>query len=161
MDDWKEGIMAIIRWYERPDFFRIGGEMERLQREMNKLYSDFFGKGEAPSRLGVFPPVNVSEDTKNLYVHAELPGIAPEELEISVHGETLTIRGERKLPEADENVSYHRREREGGRFHRVISLPTQIDPEAVDARFQNGVLKVVLPKTPEAQLKQIKVKSEQ
>jgi HSP20 family protein len=156
----QEVPMAIIRWYERPDFFRIGEEMERLQREMNRLYSDFFGRGESTFRLGVFPHVNVSEDSENLYVRAELPGIMPEDIEISVQGETLTLRGEKKLPEAGENVNYHRREREGGLFRRIISLPTKINPEAVDARFTNGVLKVILPKAPEVRPKEIKVKVE-
>jgi HSP20 family protein len=152
--------MAIIRWYERPEMFRVGEEMERLQREMNKLYSSFFGGSEAPFRLGVFPHVNVSEDADNLYVYAELPGIKPNDIDISVQGETVTLRGERKLPETGENVSYHRREREGGSFRRVISLPTKINPDAVEAKFTNGVLKVTLGKAPEVKPKQIKVKVE-
>ena len=149
--------MAIIRWYDRPDFSKMGEDLERLQRQMTKLYSGFLGRGESPFRIGVFPPVNVSEDSKNLYVRAELPGIKPEEVEVSVEGETLSLRGERKLAETAENVNYHRREREGGVFRRTISLPTRIDPEGVDAKFINGTLKVILPKAPEVRPKQIRV----
>lgn len=151
--------MAIVRWYERPDPRGLGGQMERMQREMNRLFSDFFGRGAAPVQSGVFPPLNVTEDQENLYVRAELPGILPDDLEISVEGETLSLRGERRLPAA-ENVSYHRRERESGRFRRILTLPARINPDAVDASFKNGVLKMVLPKAEEAKPKQIRIKSE-
>lgn len=103
--------------------------------------------------------MNVSEDAENLYLYAELPGIKPEDIEISVEGESVTLRGERKL-QAAQNVSYHRRERESGRFRRIITLPTRINTEAVNAHFKNGVLKIVLPKAEEAKPKQIKVKVE-
>ena len=151
--------MAIIRWYERPDPFRPGTEMERMQREMNRLFSDFMGRGGSSSRGGVFPALNVSEDAEKLYVRAELPGIKPDEMEISVEGDTLTLRGEKKLGEAGENVNYHRREREAGRFRRILTLPSRINPEAVNASFKNGVLTITLPKAPEAKPKPIKVTS--
>jgi HSP20 family protein len=148
--------MAIIRWYEQPDFQRFSGELDRIKREMNRLFSDFRGRGSSLLHTGVFPPVNLSEDAGNLYLRAELPGIQPEDIEICVEGETLTLKGERKLA-ATENVSFHRREREGGRFRRILSLPSRVNAEAVSAVFKNGVLKIVLPKAPEAQPKQIKV----
>jgi HSP20 family protein len=151
--------MAIIRWYERPDPRGLSDQVERMQREMNRVFTDFFGRGASPLRAGVFPPVNVTEDQENLYIRAELPGIKPEEMEISVEGETLTLRGERKLHTA-ENVSYHRREREAGRFRRILTLPARINPEGVNAIFKNGVLNVVLPKAEEARPKQIRIKSQ-
>lgn len=151
--------MALIRWYEHPEVARPGWELDRLQKEMNRLFSDFWGRGMSPFRVGVYPAVNVSEDTKNIYVRAELPGMKPDDLEISVEGDTLTLRGERKLAQAGETMNYHRREREGGRFRRVLTLPTKIDPGAVDAFFKDGVLKIVLPKAPEVMPKQIQVKT--
>ncbi len=151
--------MAIVRWYERPNIRGVGEQMERMQREMNRLFSDFTGRGASPMQAGVFPPLNVAEDQESLYVRAELPGISPEDIEISVEGETLTLRGERKLLAA-ENVSYHRREREAGRFRRILTLPMRINPETVNATFKNGVLKITLPKAEEAKPKQIKIKSE-
>jgi HSP20 family protein len=149
--------MAIIRWYDPPEAGRSGHLLDRLQREMNRIFTDF-SRG-APSRVGVFPSINLSEDQENLYLRSELPGIRPEELDISVEGETITLRGERKLAETGENVSYHRREREAGRFRRIISLPSKIDTEAVNATFKNGILKIVLPKAKEAQPKQIKIQT--
>jgi HSP20 family protein len=147
--------MAIIRWYDRPDF----SPMERLQREMNRAFSDFFGK-PSPMHAPVFPPVNLSEDEENFYLRSELPGVKPEDLDISEEGETVTLRGERKLAKAGENVSYHRRERESGRFRRTISLSARIDPERVNALFIGGVLKITLPKAKETLPTQIKIKSE-
>lgn len=156
----EDSAVAIIRWYDRPETVRPVEMLERLQREMNRIFSDFSGRRLASLQGAVFPPVNLSEDGENLYVRTELPGMKPEDLEISVEGETLTIRGEKKLAEGGENVSYHRRERESGRFRRIMTLPTRVDPENVSAAFKNGVLKIVLPKAPEVRPKQITVKSE-
>jgi HSP20 family protein len=102
----------------------------------------------------------VSEDDDNLYIRAELPGIDSESIEISVEGATLTLRGERKSKEPSGNINYHRRERETGRFRRVISFPTRINAEKVEANFKNGVLKVVLPKAEEAKPRQITIQGE-
>lgn len=152
--------MAIIRWYDHPEFTRPGDTVERLQKEMNRLFSDFMGRGIPAVRGTVFPPVNLSEDGESLYLRTELPGMKPEDIEISVEGETLTLRGERKLAEAGESVNYHRRERESGRFRRIIALPTRVNADEVSAVFRNGVLKIALPKAPDLRPKQVKVKTE-
>jgi HSP20 family protein len=134
--------------------------MGQLKKEMDRLFTDFSGRTVSTHRAGVFPPINVSEDTENLYVSSELPGIEPDSIDLSVEGETLTLRGERRLTEAGEGVNYHRREREAGRFRRIISLPTRINPDGVEALFRNGVLRIVLPKAAEARPKQVTVKTE-
>lgn len=152
--------MAIVRWYDRPATPRPFGLMDQWKREMDRLFADFTGRTVSSNRVGVFPPLNVSEDTDKLYVSAELPGIEPDDIEIHVEGDTLTLRGERKLPEAGEGVNYHRREREGGRFRRIVTLPARIDPSGVVAGFKNGVLNIVLPKAAEARPRQIKVKTD-
>ena len=152
--------MAIVRWYDRPTPPRPTGLMEQWKREMDRLFADSSGRSGSLYRAGVFPPINVSEDTDNLYVRSELPGVEPGDIEISVEGDTLTLRGERKLPEAGEGVNYHRREREAGRFRRIVTLPTRISPDGVEAIFKDGVLKIVLPKAAEARAKAIKVKTE-
>jgi HSP20 family protein len=152
--------MAIVRWYDRPASPRPLGVMEQWKQEMDRLFSDFTGRTVAPHRAGVFPPLNVSEDSEKLYVSSELPGIEPDDIEVHVEGDTLTLRGERKLPEAGEGVNYHRREREGGRFRRIVTLPVRIDPNGVEAAFKHGVLNIVLPKAAEARARQIKVRTE-
>ena len=152
--------MAIIRWSDRPSAWQGFEELDRLQQEMNRLFSSYTGERiRRAVGFGVFPPMNVSEDADNLYVRAELPGVNPEEIEISVEGDNLTLRGERRLPEIQAGVNYHRREREAGRFRRVISLSTKINPEAVDASFKNGVLQIILPKAEELKPRQIAVKT--
>ncbi len=150
--------MALIRWTERPDWYSPGTEFQRRQRDMERLFSSFAGRGASPFRSDVFPHVNVSEDADNLHVRTELPGMLPEEIDISVEGDTVTLRGERKL-HVVENVNYHRREREAGRFRRIFTLPTRVNADAVTALFKDGVLKITLPKAEEAKPKQIQIKS--
>jgi HSP20 family protein len=108
---------------------------------------------------GVFPLINVTEDNDNYYVRAELPGLRADELNISVTGDTISISGERKLPVEDKKARYHRREREAGKFSRIVSLPTQVDTGKVQARCADGILTVVLPKAEAAKPKQIAVKA--
>ena len=134
-------------------------ELERMRRQMDwlagSLSRGFFREPSA----GVFPLMNMTEGKDNFYVRAELPGLKSDDLEISVTGDTLSISGERKLPTEDENARYHRREREAGKFSRILTLPAQIDTGKVEARCTNGVLTITLPKAEEAKPKQITVKT--
>ena len=133
-------------------------ELDAARREMDRVFDSLTGFTgfRAP---GVFPPINVSEDTESVYVRAELPGIETDDLEITVEKDTLTIAGERKPAPEDENVSFHRREREWGAFRRSFSLPTRIDSEKVMARYDDGILTVTLPKAAEARPRQIAVQA--
>jgi len=108
---------------------------------------------------GVFPLMNVTEDSDNYYLRAELPGIKAEDLDISVTGDTLSIAGERKIETENENAKYHRSEREAGKFSRIITLPGQIDTGKVEAGSADGILTVVMPKAEIAKPKQISVKA--
>ena len=134
-------------------------ELERMRREIDRLSGDFTGSVFRLPTAGVFPLANVTEDQNNYYVRAELPGVRTDELDISVTGETLTLSGERNLPEESEKTSYHRREREAGSFRRVITLPARLEVEKVKAHAEDGVLTVVLPKAESAKPRQISVKS--
>ncbi len=134
-------------------------ELERMRRELDRLSGDFTGSVFRLPTAGVFPLVNVTEDHNHYYVRAELPGVRADELDISVTGETVTLSGERKLPEESDKSSYHRREREAGSFNRVISLPARLDVDKVKAHAEDGVLTVVLPKAESAKPRQIAVKS--
>jgi HSP20 family protein len=134
--------------------------MERLQGEMNRLLHHYTAGQGPTATAGVFPLLNVSEDIDNLYVRAELPGVRPEDIEITTHENKLTIKGERRIPAEGEKISYHRREREAGTFKRITTLPTQVDSHKVTATSQDGVLTLTLPKAPEVKPRQIKVKSD-
>ncbi|MCD6265460.1 MAG: Hsp20/alpha crystallin family protein [Deltaproteobacteria bacterium] len=134
-------------------------EIERMRRDMERLAQGLTGTLLREPSAGVFPLMNVTEDNDNYYVRAELPGIKANELDISVTGDSLTILGERKIHSEDEKANYHRMEREGGKFSRVLSLPGQIDTSKVEASAADGVLTVILPKAEAAKPKQITVKA--
>lgn len=134
-------------------------EFERMRRQMDAL-SDIFLRGQparASSPGAVFPLVNITEDANNYYIRAELPGMKAEDLDIQVIGRSLTIAGERTIPAEEEGATYHRREREAGKFSRIMSLPGDIDTDAVDARMDNGLLTVRIPKAEAVKPRQIAV----
>jgi HSP20 family protein len=152
--------MAIFRpvdWPTRP----WGGfdELDRMRRDMDRLLGGLTGWPSKDTVAGVFPLTNVTEDDHNYYVRAELPGMAAEEIDISITGDSLSISGERQIRAAKEGAKYHRREREAGKFSRIISVPGQIDTEKVEARCVDGVLTIIVPKAEAAKPKQITVKS--
>jgi HSP20 family protein len=95
----------------------------------------------------------------NFYVRAELPGVKPESLDISVVEGQLLLRGERKIEPEEQKAGYHRRERESGFFRRTIALPARVDPGKVSATMRNGVLTVTLPRAEEAKPRKISVKT--
>jgi HSP20 family protein len=148
--------MAIIRWTRRPFAYNPFAELDRLQGELNRLFQAVWGPEVSRRPAGVFPPVNVSEDADNVYVRAELPGVRPQDVDLAVAAETLTLSG-RRVTEQAEEVSYHRRERESGEFQRVITLPTRINPGKVRASAKNGILLVTCPKSEEVKPKKIRI----
>ncbi|UCF85795.1 MAG: Hsp20/alpha crystallin family protein [Desulfobacteraceae bacterium] len=134
-------------------------ELERMRRQMDRLTEGLTARLFREPAAGVFPLLNMTEDTDNYYVRAELPGIKSDDLDISVTGNSLSISGERKILPEDENVKYHRREREAGKFSRILNLPTQVDTTKVEARCADGILTITLPKAESAKPKQIAVKA--
>lgn len=133
-----------------------------LRDEMDRLVNDFFGPqaASAPARWAwaapSFPALNVWDDGEALYAEAEVPGLKGEDLDISVVGADLTIRG-RRGGEQREGVAYHRQERGTGEFNRVLRLPEEVDADKVEATLTDGVLLVKLPKAESAKPKKIKV----
>jgi HSP20 family protein len=134
----------------------------QLRDEMDRLVGDFFGpfSATAPARVGTasrgFPALNVWEDGETLYAEAEVPGLKNEDIDISVIGNELTIRGRRGEAQR-EGVAYHRQERGVGEFNRVLRLPIEVDANKVEATLNDGVLLVKLPKAESAKPKKIKV----
>jgi HSP20 family protein len=122
-----------------------------MQREMNRIFDSFsrnWGSGEFPEITGPFAPrMDVSEDAKAFTVRAELPGMSEKDIDLSLSGDTLTIRGEKTAEKEDKNRNYHYSERSYGSFSRSIPLPRQVDAEKVSANFRNGVLTITLPKS--------------
>jgi len=133
-------------------------QLNQMRRDMARISSALFSGPE--SRVlssGVFPAVNILEDKDSFYVRAELPGINSQDLDLQVTGRNLSISGERKIESQGDNVKYHRREREAGKFSRVVALPRDINAEKIDAKIINGMLTVTIPKSEAAKPKQIAV----
>jgi HSP20 family protein len=118
--------------------------MDRLRRQMNRLFSDFpsFDVSPAPT----FPAMNVWTNEEGVVVTAELPGCNPDNIEISVVGETLSIAGQRAPDALSEESRYHRQERSCGSFNRSFQLPFGVEADAVEATFEDGVLHIALPR---------------
>lgn len=135
-----------------------------LLREQIDTIFDEFDKGIFAREGGFVVRSNVSETDKDICITAELPGISEEDVEVSVTGNRITIKGEKKSEEEEkgeeEGREFRRVERYAGSFERMMTLPFEIDPEKVDAQVKNGVLTVTLPKPPEEveATKKVKVK---
>lgn len=130
--------------------------LNEMQHEMNRLFDRW---GNHAYGLVEFPAVNLWEENDALYLEAELPGLALEDLEIFVTGHTqLTIKGERKPPVVEKSTQ-HRQERGFGKFTRTLTLPFAVDENKVEAHFENGVLKIRLPKHEAAMPRKIEIKS--
>jgi HSP20 family protein len=136
----------------------LSREMQRLQRRLEGLYQETLSPGLSRWRPGVYPLVNISEDQDRIYVRAELPGVSPENLEITIHEGNLILRGERRIPTEEKEVNFHRREREAGFFRRVVRLPGAIDPAKVEATCKDGILTLKLAKPEQVKPRKIKVK---
>jgi HSP20 family protein len=150
--------MAIVR-------FDPFGELSQLQERINRAF-DAYGRGPGPSRhdeglmtTGAWvPPVDIYQNAEQeLVLKVELPGIAPEDIELNVNNDTLTISGEKRLSNEVKEDQYQRIERRYGTFSRSFSLPSSVDATRISAEHKNGVLTVRMPAREEAKPRQIKV----
>ena len=130
----------------------------RLFRDLEQLFGVVYGDRDGDFSPGVFPALNVTRDAESYFVSAELPGLTAEDLQISVERNKLSLAGTRKSIER-EGVSYHRRERAAGSFSRTITLPTEFEPDEVEARFDKGILTIKLPFASVAKVRQIPVQT--
>jgi HSP20 family protein len=132
--------------------------MERLHREVDRLFSDSFslaGGRTAPS----YPAINVWTNEEGAVLTAELPGVDPQDIDISVVGDTLTLSGDRQPAALEDGDKYHRRERGYGKFNRSFQLPFKVETDHVEAIFEKGVLHLSLPRAEADKPKKISVKS--
>ena len=142
--------MAITRW----DPFR---EVAALQNRVNSLFRDFNDGESSLTTTNFIPAVDIYEDEKRIVLKLEVPGIPEKDLDVTVENNTLVVKGERKFEKEEKEENFHRIERRYGSFSRAFTLPTTVETENIDAKYENGVLKLELKKKPEAQAKQIKV----
>ena len=141
--------MALVRW----DPFR---ELTALQSEVNRLFSRA-GAGDVAERQSWTPSVDVIETDDAIKLKAELAGMDPDDISIELQDNVLTVTGERKFEEEVEEDKYYRIERRYGGFSRSIALPQTADEEKIGAKYENGVLEVLVPKAEIAKPKKIAV----
>lgn len=152
--------MAIERWrpfvtLDRWDPIRLSD----VQSEVNRLFDSFFGRPStvAPGDRMWAPVVDLYETKDDVVVSFEIPGVREKDVNVSVTGDLLTVKGERRLGQEIEDESYHRLERVYGTFERTIQLPMRVQAEKVKATYRDGVLEVKLPKAEEVKPKEIKI----
>ncbi len=131
-----------------------------LREAMRELFEDRFNWEGSFARSEIRPlALDVRETEEALIVEGSLPGMKPEDVDVSISGSVLTIKGESKEEKEEEKGSYLYRERRFGAFQRTITLPAEVDVEGAEAAFKDGVLTLTLPKAEESQAKRIEVKS--
>jgi HSP20 family protein len=142
--------MSGLNWQRRWDPFRD------LQREVGRLFESLepFHQWRVERQ---FPALNLYDAGDHYILSAQLPGMAPEDVDLSITGETLTMRGERKRPEGVAEESYRRQERPFGRWTRTVTLPDRVDSTQVSASFAQGILTVSIPKAESARPRHISV----
>lgn len=138
-----------------------------LQRDINHVFEDFWRKFEngwngGDNVVGMYGPnTDITDTDTSVDVSVELPGMTEKDIEISLSGNAMTIRGEKKIEHEEDRKGIYMSERHYGAFYRTVPLPAGVDPDKAEARFKNGVLTVSLPKTKEAlaNVKRIPVKA--
>lgn len=132
-----------------------------LRREVDRLFEDATGDGLEQTRVGLQVRMNVEETDHELLVTAEIPGVEPQDIEVSVTGGVLCIRGEKRMERDDKQAGRRLWERAFGAFERRLALPPGIETQAIEAEHKHGVLAVRLPKSKEAQsdFRKIEIKS--
>jgi HSP20 family protein len=138
---------------------RGGSELARLHDEMDNLIGSFFGEWDWPGwSRGRWPAIDIAEKENEFVVKAEVPGCKAEDIDISVHGNMLTISGEKKQEEEKKEKGYYHMERSYGSFRRDLTLAAEVDTTKIQAECKDGVLTITLPKSEKAKPTKIKVK---
>jgi HSP20 family protein len=145
--------MSVSRW----DPFQ---DLQSFRDEMNRTFSRWFGReeGEEPSPRRWVPALDVTESKDAYNIDVEVAGVRPEDINVTVDRGVLTVQGERRSEEEKGDRSYHRVERRYGSFRRSINLPSDVDAARVQASYDNGVLRLEIPKSAGAEPKRIEVK---
>jgi HSP20 family protein len=146
--------MALVRW-------EPVRELNSLQQEMNRLFSTFFdtptgGNGTASARRWI-PAMDLVETEDHYVLTADLPGLGQEDISLEFEGDVLTLSGERKAEQTERKDGYYRIERASGAFSRSLTLPEGVDPDAVKATFEKGVLEVQIPKPEQRRPKKVAI----
>lgn len=138
-------------------------DLRSLQDEVNRLFSTSYPRGGGDDnqmmRGAWNPSVDIYENNDHIVLEAELPGMSPDDVNISIENNVLTLHGERRFEKKDERDNFHRVERSYGSFTRSFTLPPTVSSENVEANFDNGVLRLTLAKREEAKPRRIEIKA--
>jgi HSP20 family protein len=149
------GMFDLIPWESTKS-------LSKLRKEMDDLWGRFFGDvGFQPFAETIWgPSLDVKETKENIIITAELPGLSSKDVEVSISGDLLTLKGEKKKEKEEKDENYHLIERRYGSFSRNIRLPSEVDPQKIRAIHKDGVLTITLPKSEKAKERQIKINVE-
>lgn len=154
--------MSFIRWSPARDLPAFPSDVLSMQREINRMFDGFFRGGvqedDAVQASAWMPAADVAEHEDTYQVRMEIPGVAKEDVRITIQENILTVRGEKKKEKETRPSRYHRVERSYGSFQRSFTLPSTVKADAIDAEYRDGILQMTLPKAEEARQKQIEVK---
>ncbi len=149
--------MALIRW--SPGLYSNTRDLVGIHDDVNRWFDGFFNRwpqrGDFTTLLSA--PVDIEETPEEFVLHVDLPGVSQKDVKVSLRGDTLTIRGERKLESNPKNGNMHRSERAYGQFERSFVLGTPVQNDKVKATYHDGVLEVRVPKAEEARVREIEV----
>jgi HSP20 family protein len=149
--------MTLIRW--SPSRYAPLRDLPTIQDEVNRLFDNFFTR-ESPrgDMIAVFTPmVDIEETPEEFLIRADLPGVAQKDVKVSLMGDTLTLRGERRQESPAKDAGHHRYERVFGSFERSFSLGKPVRNDQVKAQYRDGVLEIRVPKAEEARVREIQV----
>ena len=154
--------MSLVRWNPARDLSAFPSDVLGMRKEFNRLFDNFF-HGDLADTTSAFtsawvPAVDIAERENDFLVNMELPGVAKEDVKITMQEGILTVKGEKKQEKEPKGSDYHRVERSYGSFQRSFSLPTAVRCAEIDASFSGGVLSITLPKAEEARPKQVDVR---
>lgn len=146
--------MALLKWDPFKDLLTI---QERMNRLFDETISRTKGAGEDIGRSGWHPPVDIYETEEHIVLKAELPGIDKKNIEVEINDNILVLKGERKFEKNVKEENYHRMERSYGVFQRAFTLPYVVDKDNIKAKYNHGILEIILQKNREQKPKHIKV----
>jgi HSP20 family protein len=142
-----------------PGTMRSWDPFRTVREEVETLLSNFGSDREGWFAPMVLPPIDLCENDNTVKVKMDIPGIKPEEFDIQLNNNVLTVCGKREEEKEEKGQTFHRVERRSGCFSRSVTLPAAVDEDKVDAQYKDGVLTITMPKTEEAKSHRIKVKS--
>jgi HSP20 family protein len=145
--------MAIIRWEPTR-------ELQTIQQEMNRLFGSFFDAESTPiaaSGRRWIPAMDLVEENGHYVLHADLPGVSEDDVKVELEDNVLTVSGKRDARREDKRDGYRRVERASGTFARSLTLPEGVDPDRIEAHFENGVLDVRIPKPQERKPRRVAI----